>query len=485
MSARILIYGEKTMLASELFNEKWNLVDREIKGITIDSRDVKAGDCFVCIKGLLSDGHDYAKKAIENGAAAIVCEREIEGIDNCVIYDDSKLALADISAKFYGYPENSLKLVGITGTNGKTTVSYLIKKILETAGKTVGIIGTNEILVGEQDVGIKSSTPTTPNSLELRKIFSKMLRMGAEYVVMEVSSHALDLHRVAGITYDVGVFTNLTRDHLDYHKTMENYFLAKKKLFDISKTAVINIDDEYGKRLDDAVESDKLTVSTKAGDLTAENIEIDANGVSYILNYNGERKPVTLAISGMFSVYNSLSAIASGLSLGVDLDTCTDAISSASGVKGRLELVKTNTDYSVIIDYAHTPDGLENVINAVNSFKKGRCITVFGCGGDRDASKRPVMGEIGTRLSDLAIITSDNPRTENAKKIIDDILSGVKTGDYKVIENRREAIAYALSIAKKDDIILLCGKGQETYQIIGTEKLHFDEREVVREILGE
>lgn len=484
MSARILIYGEKKMLASELFCEKWNSDDREITGITIDSRAVRYGDVFVCIKGLLSDGHDFAEKAVQNGAAAIVCEKELDIDAPCIVYEDTKLALAHLAARFYGYPEHSLKLVGITGTNGKTTVSYLIKKILETAGKTVGIIGTNEILVGNRDVGIKSSTPTTPNSLELRSIFSKMLEMGAEYVVMEVSSHALDLHRVAGLTYDVGVFTNLTRDHLDYHKTMENYFLAKKKLFDISKTAVLNIDDEYGKRLEN-ISSNQITLSVKEGDLTAENIEIDAGGVSYTLCYGNEKKQVTLAISGMFSVYNSLSAIASGLALGIDIDTCIGAIGAASGVKGRLERVETDTDYSVIIDYAHTPDGLENVISAVNAFKKGRCITVFGCGGDRDASKRPLMGEIGTRLSDIAVITSDNPRTENPQGIIEDILSGVKTDNYTVIENRREAIKYAISIAEKDDIVLLCGKGQETYQIIGTEKTHFDEREVVKEILGE
>jgi len=471
------------MLATGLFGEKWNYGEKEITGITIDSRSVEPGNVFICIKGLLSDGHSFAKMAAEKGAAAIVCE-EVPKVDvPCIVYPDTKLAMAELSARFYGYPENSLKLVGITGTNGKTTVSYLIKGILEAAGKSVGIIGTNEILVGKEDVGIKSSTPTTPNSLELRRIFKKMVEMGAEYVVMEVSSHALDLHRVAGLNYDVGVFTNLTRDHLDYHKTMDNYFLAKKKLFDISKCAVINKDDEYGSKLDAPCKT--VTVSIKEGDLVAEDIKIDEFGVSFTACFNGEKQYFALGISGMFSVYNCLCAVASALSLGIDIKTCAKGIASAGGVKGRLERVETNTDFSVIIDYAHTPDGLENVINAVNSFKKGRCITVFGCGGDRDASKRPIMGDIGTRLSDLAVITSDNPRTEDPERIIDDILSGVKSGDYHVVVNRREAIAYALSVAKKDDIVLLCGKGQETYQIIGTEKTHFDEREVVRDLLGE
>ncbi len=473
------------MLASKLFGDKWIGQDMEIKGITIDSREAKEGYVFICITGLERDGHDFSESAKKNGASVIVSERPLS-LDTPVIeYENTKLAMAELSSRFYGEPEKQLKLVGITGTNGKTTVSYLIKKILETAGKTVGIIGTNEILVGDKDVGIKSSTPTTPNSLELHQIFKRMLEMGAEYVVMEVSSHALDLHRVAGLTYDVGVFTNLTRDHLDYHKTMENYYEAKKKLFDISKVGVINIDDEYGARLIGNVPCKTVSVGRESAELTAENIRIDAKGVEFDAHYAGKNHKVALAISGMFSVYNGMCAMAAALALGTDIEAVIAGINSASGVKGRLERVPIDADYSVIIDYAHTPDGLENVLKAVNAFKKGRCIVVFGCGGDRDSSKRPIMGEIGTRLADLAIITSDNPRTEEPEKIIDDIVSGVKTGEYKVIVNRKEAIGYALSVAEKDDIVLLAGKGQETYQIIGKEKTHFDEREVVREFLGE
>ncbi len=473
------------MLASELFGKDRILNDVEITGITIDSREVKKGYVFICITGMERDGHDFVQMAADNGAAVIVAEREIKTSAQVVVCENTKIAMAEIASEFYKKPENRLKLVGITGTNGKTTVSYLIKSILEKAGKTVGVIGTNEILVGSRPVGIASSTPTTPNSLELHKIFARMLEMGAEYVVMEVSSHALDLHRVHGIKYDVGVFTNLTQDHLDYHKTMENYYEAKKKLFDISSAGVINTDDEYGRKMAEAVPCDCMKVGTGAAELSARDISVSARGVEFTVDYKGNSYPAKLAISGMFSIYNALCAMGAALSLGIDIKTVLSGLSEAKGVKGRLEPVETNTDYSVIIDYAHTPDGLENVLNAINAFKKGRVITVFGCGGDRDSTKRPVMGEIGTRLSDIAIITSDNPRTENPERIIEDIKKGVKEGSYKVITNRRDAIAYALSIAEKEDIVLLAGKGQETYQIIGKEKIHFDEREIVKEILGE
>ncbi len=473
------------MLASELFKEKWIGPDCEIQDITIDSRSVSGGSVFVAIRGENVDGHNFAKMAEEKGASCVVAEEELSLGIPCIVYPDTKIALASIASTFYDEPEKKLHLVGITGTNGKTTVSYFIKKILEMQDKKVGIIGTNDILVGDKDVGIKSSTPTTPNSLELRKIFAKMVEMGAEYVVMEVSSHALDLHRVEGLTYDVGVFTNLTRDHLDYHKTMENYFLAKKKLFSISKTGVINQDDEYGNRILNEDKNNKISIGIKDSDLLAKDIEIDEKGVKFSAVYEGNEYPVTLPVSGMFSVYNGLCAFGAALALGLNPLDIAKGLSKADGVCGRLERVETNTDYSVIIDYAHTPDGLENVLSAVNSFKKGRCIAVFGCGGDRDSTKRPIMGEIGTKMADIAIITSDNPRCEDPKKIIEDIVSGAVAGKYTVVENRKEAIAYALSLAQKDDIVLLLGKGQETYQIIGKEKIHFDEREIVKEILGE
>ncbi len=471
------------MLASELFGKKWIWQDTEISDVTINSKEVKKGSVFICIKGQNADGHDFAAAAADAGACAIVAERATECSVPVILCDNTKLEMARLASRFYGEPEKKLKLIGITGTNGKTTVSYLTKSILEAAGKRVGIIGTNEILTGNEPVGIRSSTPTTPNSIELHKIFAKMLEMGAEYAVMEVSSHALDLYRVYGLFYEVGVFTNLTRDHLDYHKTMENYFLAKAKLFDMCKTGVINIDDEYGKRLENIGNSVKLTVGTGNAGLSAKNIKIDDKGAEFTVNYRGKDYKIEIGISGMFSVYNALCAIGAALSCGVDIETAQTGIKNASGVKGRLEKVDVRADYTVIIDYAHTPDGLENVLNAVNSFKKGRVISVFGCGGDRDATKRPIMGDIGTRLSDIAVITSDNPRTEEPQKIIDDILKGVKCGNYKVIPDRKEAIGYALSIAKGGDIVLLLGKGQETYQILGKEKIHFDEREIVKDFL--
>lgn len=471
------------MWASELFGRQWTWEDTQIENITIDSREAKCGTLFICIDGQNTDGHKFAQSAEKNGAVVIVAEKEVSCSVPVILCENTKIEMAKIASKFYGNPEKKLKLIGITGTNGKTTVSYLVKKILESKGKRVGIIGTNEILVGEDAVGITSSTPTTPNSIELRRIFAKMLEMGAEYAVMEVSSHALDLYRVYGLNYEVGVFTNLTRDHLDYHKTMENYFLAKAKLFEISKIGVINSDDEYGKRLENTVSCDKITIGTKDADIVADDIKIDEKGVKFTVSYKGETEKAELGISGMFSVYNALCAIGTAIGLGINLIDAVHGIKLATGVKGRLELVPTDTDYTVIIDYAHTPDGLENVLNAVNSFKKGRLIAVFGCGGDRDATKRPIMGDIGTRLSDIAVITSDNPRTENPKKIIDDILSGIKEGKYEVIEDRRQAIGYALSIAKKGDVVLLAGKGQETYQILGKEKIHFDEREIVKEFL--
>ena len=471
------------MRASELFGEKWIWEDVEIKDITIDSREVKNGSVFICIDGQNTDGHKFAQKAADAGAAAVVAEKEISCSAPVILCENTKIETAKIASRFYGNPEEKLKLIGITGTNGKTTVSYLTKKIFEETGKKVGIIGTNELLVGSEAVGITSSTPTTPNSLELRKIFARMLEMGAEYAVMEVTSHALDLHRVYGLNYEVGVFTNLTRDHLDYHKTMENYFLAKAKLFDMCKVGVINSDDEYGKRLKDMGACEKITVGTKDADILAENIRIDASGVRFTAEYKEKTEEVTLGISGMFSVYNALCAIGTAVACGIDFGTAVRALGLAHGVKGRLEQVPTNTAFTVIIDYAHTPDGLENVMNAINSFKKGRLISVFGCGGDRDTTKRPIMGDIGTRLSDIAIITSDNPRTEEPLKIIDDILKGVKGGKYEVIPDRKKAIGYALSIAEKDDIVLLAGKGQETYQILGKEKIHFDEREIVKDFL--
>ncbi len=477
------------MLASKLLKEEYNLDrDIEITGIVYDSRQTVPGNVFVCIKGYEQDGHRYAKMAEEMGAALIVAQDKVDvNIPVCYVSDCRK-TIAYMACRFYDNPSEKFKLVGVTGTNGKTTTTYLIRSILETAGKRVGIIGTNENVIGDKILLTKSTTPTTPNSLELQALFSEMVDNDAEFVVMEVSSHALYLDRVLSCAYDVGVFTNLTQDHLDFHGTMENYMNAKAMLFDISKKGAINVDDEYGRKIAGAhKDCDILTYGIEnEADIRAKNINISARGVTFDVTYQGKDYPMSLCIPGKFSVYNALSAISCAVRLGLDMSTISEGVKNARGVMGRVEVVPTDTDYTVIIDYAHTPDGLENIINAVSEYAKGRVITLFGCGGDRDNTKRAIMGEIAGKLSDFTIITSDNPRTEAPEKIISQIEEGMKKtdGEYTVIVNRREAINYALANAKADDVIILAGKGQETYQIIGKEKFDFDERVVVYEALN-
>lgn len=477
------------MLASKLLKDEYNLnSDIEITGIVYDSRQTVKGNVFVCIKGYEQDGHRYAKMAEEMGAALIVAEDEVDvNIPVCYVKDARK-TIARMACEFYDNPSKKFKLVGVTGTNGKTTTTYLIKSILEAAGKRVGIIGTNENIIGDKILLTKSTTPTTPNALELQKLFSEMVDNEAEYVVMEVSSHALYLDRVFGCAYDVGIFTNLTQDHLDFHGTMENYMNAKAMLFDISEKGAINFDDEYGRKIaQNCRNCDVLTYGINSdADITAKNIDISARGVNFDVSYLGKDYKFNLCIPGKFSVYNALSAISCALGLGFDMETICKGVKNARGVMGRVEVVPTDTDYTVIIDYAHTPDGLENIISAVREYAKGKVITLFGCGGDRDNTKRAVMGEIAGRLSDFTIITSDNPRTEDPEQIIAQIEEGMKKtdGDYTVIVNRREAISYALNNAKAEDVIILAGKGQETYQIIGKEKFDFDERVVVYECLN-
>ena len=470
------------MLACELFKSACTdeIKDIDITSVTDDSRKVKDGSVFVCLKGFETDGHKYAKTAAENGAAVIVAQDKIDVNVPVVYVENSRRVMAELVCTFYGNPSEQFSLVGITGTNGKTTITYLIKSILETAGKRVGVIGTNQNIIGDKVLLTKSTTPTTPNALELQQLFTEMVHYGAEYVVMEVSSHALDLDRVHGCNFDVGVFTNLTQDHLDFHKTMENYLNAKAKLFGLSKKGVVNFDDDGGKKIvNDAKCPDILKAGLEPGcDLRAENIKITARGSQFDMVYNGKSYPTMVRIPGQFSVYNAICAAGAALQLGIDIDTVIKGLESATGVVGRVEIVPTDTDYTVIIDYAHTPDGLENIVKCVKGFAEGRVITLFGCGGDRDNSKRSVMGEISGQLSDLSIITSDNPRTEDPDSIIDEIEAGMKKtdGEYIRITDRRKAIAYALDTAKAGDVIILAGKGQETYQIIGKEKFDFDER---------
>ena len=366
----------------------------------------------------------------------------------------------------------------MTGTNGKTTVTYLIKQILEAEGNKVGLIGTNQNLIGSE---VLETERTTPESRELAGLFRKMADAGCNYVVMEVSSHSLALHRVDGCEFYMGVFTNLTQDHLDFHLNMENYLFEKMKLFDMCRYGIINEDDSYAERIISSADCDCLTYGIEKGTIRASGIRISEKGIEF--DCLGSR--MSLGIPGRFSVYNALAAVSAAHKSGIKTDSIKKALGEAKGVKGRFELVPTGGKYTVIIDYAHTPDGLKNILESARTFTKGRLVVLFGCGGDRDKTKRPRMGKIAGELADYCIITSDNPRTEEPAAIIRDILSGMNdaTAEYIVVENRRDAIEFALTHATEDDVIILAGKGHETYQILADKTIHFDEREIVEDIL--
>ena len=460
------------------------LADIDITGITCDSRQVKEGFVFVCINGAKSDGHDYAEKALESGAAAIIAEHDL-GLKAQIVVPDTHAAYADMCAKWFGNPAESLKLLGVTGTNGKTSVTYMMKKILEKAGYKVGLIGTIQNMIGDEIIAAHN---TTPNAYELNSLFALMKAKGCTYVIMEVSSHALDQSRVYRLNFEAAMFTNLTQDHLDYHITMENYLAAKKKLFGMCKTAVINSDDQYSCELTKGLDCKIITYSLgDSSTYSAKGVNYRPAGVDYEFVSDSEIGHIKVNTGGKFTVYNSLCAAACAVEIGIPLSAVASALSELKGVKGRAEVVPTGRDFTVIIDYAHTPDGLKNILTTFRECKKNRLISVFGCGGDRDKTKRPIMGNIAAHFSDYAIVTSDNPRTENPTAIIEDILEGMKGAaiPVKVIENRIDAIKFAVSIAKKDDIIVLAGKGHETYQILNTGTIHLDEREVVAEALAE
>ena len=463
---------------------KETLANTEISGITCDSRQVKPGFAFVCIKGAKSDGHDFAERAIESGAAVIIAERDL-GLRNQIVVPDTHAAYADMCANWFGNPAESLKLLGVTGTNGKTSVTYMMKKILEKAGYKVGLIGTIQNMIGDEIIAAHN---TTPNAYELNSLFALMKAKGCTYVIMEVSSHALDQSRVYKLNFEAAMFTNLTQDHLDYHITMENYLAAKKKLFRMCKTAVINSDDKYAAELMKDLDCKIVTYSMNDNSTySAKGVNYRPASVDYEFVSDSEIGHIKINTGGKFTVYNSLCTAVCAVEIGIPLSTVAAALLELHGVKGRAEVVPTGKDFTVIIDYAHTPDGLKNILSTFRECKKNRLIAVFGCGGDRDKTKRPIMGNIAAHFSDYAIVTSDNPRTENPSAIIEDILVGMKGAaiPVKVIENRIEAIKFAVSIAKKDDIIVLAGKGHETYQILNTGTIHLDEREVVAEALEE
>ena len=454
--------------------------DTEITGVSYDSRNTQPGHLFAAIPGFAVDGHDFIPGAFAAGAAVVLCERPPQG-GAFVQVTDARAALARLGANWYGHPADRLTLCGVTGTNGKTSVTYLLKTVLERClGARVGLIGTIQNMIGSE---IVPTERTTPESFELQGLLAEMVAKGCTHAVMEVSSHALVLHRADCLRFRVGAFTNLTEDHLDFHKTMEAYRQAKALLFDRCEAGVFNVDDPAVKQTADEAPCRKLTLSAagNAAELMAERVELGADHVRFDAVCQGSVYPVRLGIPGEFTVSNALTVMGMALSLGIAPEKIAAALLQAQSVKGRVEVVPTpGTDYTVLIDYAHTPDALENVLRSVRGFCRGRLIAVFGCGGDRDPLKRPIMGEIGVRLADLAIVTSDNPRTEDPRKIIDDILAGIPEGSaYQVVEDRRKAIAQAMAQAKKDDIIVLCGKGHETYQILGKVKTHLDEREEV------
>ena len=447
-----------------------------ITGIQYDSRKVALGNLFVAVKGYQSDGHQYIRQALEQGAIAIMISDEAYCSNEYpwILVDDCRLALAQISNAFYEHPSEKLKLIGVTGTNGKTTTTNLICHIIEAQGEKTGLIGTIHNRIGDK---ILEGSRTTPESLELQQMFAQMVEEDIHYAVMEVSSHALELHRVACCDFDIAVFTNLTQDHLDYHLTMENSCKAKTILFrmlgdggekaGLQKTAVINLDDPWANQFLVASNVPVVTYSMhKEASWKAEQVVVAADGVRYIVDGH----PVQLHLTGNFNVYNSLAALAVGEALGFPVERVIQALEEVGGIAGRFQTVKEATAYSVIIDYAHTPDGLENVISTAQAFAKGRVITVFGCGGDRDRTKRPLMGETAAKLSDYCVITSDNPRTEDPEQILLDILPGVQKqmqeATYHVEVDRRKAIDYAIQMAQPGDVILLAGKGHENYQEI-------------------
>ena len=461
-------------------------LEMEITDVSYDSRTTKPGDLFVAMTGFAVDGHAFIGKAAAAGAAAVLCEKIPEEDIPYVQVADSRRGLAVVGANFFGHPADSMTMVAVTGTNGKTTTTYLLKSILEQAlGAKVGLIGTNQNMIGDEVIPTER---TTPESFELQKLFAQMRDAGCTHVVMEASSHALALDRVYGVHYAVGIFTNLTQDHLDFHKTMEAYCDAKAILFRNCDTGVCNADDPWTDRLLAEATCRKFTYSEKApSDLRAEDICLEADHIAFTAVTADQRVPIRVNIPGGFMVYNTLDVLGAALALGISLEKSAEVLARVPHVKGRVEVVPTpGKDYTILIDYAHSPDGMVNVLSSVKGFAKGRTVALFGCGGDRDKTKRPKMGKVAADIADFAIVTTDNPRTEKPADIIADILPGFDGSDtpYVVVEDRIEAIHWAMDHAEKDDVIVLCGKGHETYQEVNHVKHHMDEREIVADYLN-
>ncbi|MDI6870243.1 MAG: UDP-N-acetylmuramoyl-L-alanyl-D-glutamate--2,6-diaminopimelate ligase [Bacillota bacterium] len=469
----------------------------EVGGLAYDSRRVKPGDVFVCIRGLRTDGHFYVREAVERGAVAVVAERDLpEPVQAPFVrVADTRQALGLMAARHYGHPSRSLRLIGVTGTNGKTTTTYLVKSILETAGHKVGLIGTIRNLAGQEEIPTER---TTPESLDLQALLAHMRDVGCTYVVMEVSSHAVELKRIAGAEFDVGLFTNLTQDHLDFHGTFEAYRAAKGKFFTglghSSKPgprwAIINADDPSAEYFIRVSTVPVMTYGLARGcRVRAEDVRLSPTGLGYRLVAPEGVADLALHLSGEFNVYNSLAAAAAGLAERCPLNVVKQGLEAVAGVPGRFEVVDLGQPFAVVVDYAHTPDGLENLLRAAESVSRGRKILVFGCGGDRDRGKRPLMGEIAGKLADYTIVTSDNPRSEDPAAICAEVVAGVaRTAPgpeaYRVLVDRRKAIQHAVEVARPGDVVLLAGKGHETYQIFADRTIHFDDREAAREALA-
>ena len=462
-----------------------NYHDCAITGITCDSRQVEAGSVFFCIKGTRADGHDYAAAAREKGAAAIIGAHDM-GVPGQIIVPDTSEAWGIAAANYFDNPAKKLKLLGVTGTNGKTSTTYIIKQILEQAGKKVGLVGTIQNEIGDM---IIPSRHSTPDPYQLHALFDRMVKAGCEYVVMEVSSHALEQKRVAGCQFLAAVFSNLTQDHLDYHGTMENYYQAKKKLFDRCDTAVINYDDETGRRLISEIDCPYVTFSctTDTADYIAHSIKCQPRHTNFVLLHGSSLYKVSFPIPGLFSVSNAMAAICACLAAGLSIDTILSSLSACRGIPGRIEHLDTDTPYTIIRDYAHSPDSLEKILTAVRAFATGRVVILFGCAGNRDRTKRAVMAQTAARLADFCILTSDNPRDEDPLHIIADAKPGFKLyrTPHKIIPDRYDAIQWALANSMPDDILVLAGKGHEDYQVLQSGTIFFDEKAIVAQILAQ
>ncbi|MEG1557752.1 MAG: UDP-N-acetylmuramoyl-L-alanyl-D-glutamate--2,6-diaminopimelate ligase [Oscillospiraceae bacterium] len=458
--------------------------DREIVDIVSDSRKVRKGSLYVCIKGRKFDGHTAVKAALENGAAAVVVEHSM-GLDGEILVCNARASLAKLCQNFFCNPQEKLTLIAVTGTNGKTTVSSTVKQALESLGYKAGLIGTIRCEIGDMIIPAKF---TTPEPWDINALFARMVSAGCSHCVLEASSQALDQGRLLGIDFACGIFTNLTEDHLDYHGTMEEYYEAKKLLFTSCKSAVINLDDEYGKRLLSELKIPTVTFSSRSdtASYTAKSVEFSAGGVKFAINGDGFLARCSFAIPGMYSVDNAMAAFCALVCVEIDKAKACEAVSSAKGVIGRCEVLY-NGDFTIICDYAHTADGLDKLLSSLKPFVKGRLITLFGCAGDRDPKKRPAMAQAVCKYSDFVVLSSDNPRSEDPLKIINEMLSYVEQSGvaYTAVPDRFYAIHFALEMLEKDDVLALCGKGHEDYQVIDGCTIYLDEHRLVADFIDE